>query len=288
MKKQLIRALRKYQEFFNLYHTDLVHLEGGLGSQILGAIQFWDLQEKIGVEKAKCDLTYFSTNTKTTDLWPYMLDRYGIKISEFEKSVRISKLNLLKAKRDFLHEDQISKGYWINARTRYLNRFNYQLEQTSEYFQQNFQADLTPPYAAIHIRRGDYLQVASKLITIDEYLNLLKSIGSSFPKNVFVLSDSEISKTERTSITKVLGADHLVKYLDSPLIDAFHAHGLLRNSSILITSNSTFSFTAGLLGRSNQKVFSPTNFHSGRNSDRYNRTFSSAGTFFVWSSNQEI
>jgi hypothetical protein len=275
-------VLGKFQKAFKLYHKELIHIEGGLGSQILGAINFWNLQSKIGKSRAKCDLSYFSVDAQQNGLWPYSLDKYGISISQFEKFERKSRINLIKGKRDFLSESELSEEYWINARKLYLNKFSYDRSDLSNYFSRFPNLKSGSEFGAIHIRRGDYLKVASKVIAVEDYLGLINSVGKLFPIDVVILSDSEISQKDRESFRKAFGENHSITYFDQPDVDPFHAHCLLRESSFLITSNSTYSFSAGLLGKSGQKVFSPMTFHAGSNSERYNRTFRAAGAFFIW------
>lgn len=275
------KMLSVFQRRLNLYHNDLVHIEGGLGSQILGALVFWNLQEKIGIENANCDLSYFSERPGKNGLWPYELNRFNLPLSEFEKYEKKSKGNLLKAKRDFLNDEELSKNFWQLARDNYKNRFTFDSDEIHSYFEDVAQINTNEPYAAIHVRRGDYVQVASKIIQFEEYFDLISSLTKLFPFQVLVISDSEVGGENRHKLQNLLKVKE-VKYLDSPGIDPFNVHCLLRGAEILITANSTYSFSAALLGREGQTVFSPMQFHSGEGSGKYNRTFQSAGSFFIW------
>lgn len=265
----------------NLYHKDLIHIEGGLGSQILGAITFWNLQEKLGVDRVNCDLSYFSEEAQSKGLWEYELERFNLPISEFQKFERKSKRNLLKAKRDFLSDEELTDDYWTESRVKYKSKFQFDLAKLNTYFEDLIQINFKEPFAAIHIRRGDYLQVASKLIHFDEYIELVSSIKKLLPTRVIVISDSEVGKEDKSKAESLLG-DHQVEFLDSPGIDPFNVHCLLREAKVLITANSTYSFSAGLLGLQGQVVFSPMQFHNGKDSEKYNRTFRAAGSFFIW------
>ena len=281
MSEVIGRMLNKFNKLIAFHHKDLIHIEGGLGSQILGAISFWNLQKELGLEKAKCDLSYFSDDAQTPGLWPYELGRFNLHMSEFQKYERNSKLNLIKAKKDFLSLKDLDGNYWQRSRTEYLDKFKFDPREFKIYFQELADINVDEPFAAIHIRRGDYLQVASKLVQIDEYLQLIESIRKLFPKNVIIVSDSEVSGETRSNIESSLG-NHKLIYLDSPGTDPFSVHCLLREAEVLVTANSTYSFSAGLLGREGQTVFSPMQFHSGEGSEKYNRTFRSAGSFFIW------
>ena len=265
----------------DFYHKDLVHIEGGLGSQILGALVFWNLQEKLGNQNVYCDLSYFSEGADKKGLWSYQLNRFNLQLSDFEKYEKKSKRNLLKAKRDFLNDEELSKNYWQLARDRYKNRFTFDSDGIHAYFEDVAQINTYESYAAVHVRRGDYVQVASKLIQFEEYFSLISSITKLFPFQVVVISDSEVSRENKDKLQHLL-KDNKVTYLDSPEMDSFKLHCLLREAEILITANSTYSFSAGLLGRQGQIVISPMQFHSGEGSEKYNKTFQSAGSFFIW------
>ena len=266
---------------FKLLHDNLVHIEGGLGSQILGAIIFWNLQDQLGKEKARCDLSYFSRGAQSNDLWNYELGKFNIPIAEFKKFERNSKRNLLKAKRDFLTADELNDDFWQKARSRFLNNFNYDRNNTFAYFKEIAGLETDEPFTAIHIRRGDYLKVASKIITIDDYVNIVHVIENLVVGKIIVVSDSIVSDEDKSKLQSNLAKSELV-FLDAPELDSFYTHCLLREAKLLVTANSTYSFSAGLLGRQGQTVFSPMQFHSGQGSEKYNSSFRAAGTFFAW------
>jgi hypothetical protein len=266
---------------FNLHHKDLIHIEGGLGSQILGAIAFWNLQNNLGEAKAKCDLSYFSNEASTNQLWAYELEKFNLPLAEFEKFESRSKGNLLKAKRDFLTDDELAHDYWEISRSRYLSKFSYDRNKVFSYFQESTKLKLEEPFTAIHIRRGDYLKVASKIVSVEDYLEIVNVVGSLASRKVVVICDSELSDEDKSRLQKALDVNELI-FLDSPGLDPFNIHCLLREAKLLITGNSTYSFSAGLLGRQGQIVFSPMQFHKGVGSEKYNRSFRAAGLFFAW------
>jgi len=273
--------LRSFHKRFNLHHDDLIHIEGGLGSQILGAITFWNMQEQLGEENARCDLSYFSEEPQSNGLWTYELGKFNLPITEFKTFERLSKRNLLKAKRDFLTGHELTCDFWEISRSRYLSKFDYDRNRIFAYFTEMTELKPDQPFTAIHIRRGDYLQVASKIVTVDDYIKIVRVIKDLVLGKVIVVSDSEVSEEDKSKLQKALDVSELI-YLDAPELDPFNIHCLLREAKLLITANSTFSFSAGLLGRQGQTVFSPMQFHSGEGSEKYNRTFRAAGSFFAW------
>jgi hypothetical protein len=280
-KKVLLKFLSKVQEEFGFYHKKLTHLEGGLGSQILGMISFYNQQDRYGYNAARCDLSYFNHQDRA-DLWEWNLHNFGIELEELRKFESRSKLSLLKAKRDFVTDLEITQEYWKNSRAKYLNRFPLDELKLQIFLQKVAKKSNLQNYGAIHIRRGDYLKVASKVIGLDEYVAFLKNIRNILPNLSFIITDSALTPEEKQELSEAVGIGCEVVFLDGPGHDPFILHCLMRNSQLLVTANSTFSFSAGLLGKQGQVVFSPLEFHGGKGSEKYNRTFRSVGSFTSW------
>ena len=282
MKNSVLDFWRKIQSKFKFQHKTLIHIEGGLGSQILGAIAFFNAQDSFGIKVAKCDLSYFSHHNRT-DLWQWNLHNYGIGIDDLRKFESRSKSSPLKVKKDFLTDVEISQGYWENSRSKYLGRFPINEEQLQDFLSKASDKSNLTGYGAIHIRRGDYLQVASKVIGLGEYVAFLEKIKTVLPRPCFIITDSPLTHEDKQHLELAMGADSEAIFLDGPGHDPFVLHCLMRRADVLITSNSTFSFSAGLLGKNGQIVFSPLEFHAGKDSEKYNRTFRSVGSFTSWS-----
>ena len=281
LKSVLLNFVGKIQEEFGFHHRNLTYIEGGLGSQILSVIYFYNQQEKFGKKNAKCDLSYFSHEDRA-GLWEWSLNNYGIHTDELMQYESKSRFNLLKSKKDFLTEFEISQGYWQKSRAKYLSYFPVDEDQLKNFLQKVSNKSNLGAYGAIHIRRGDYLQVASKVIELDEYIDFIECIRSSLPSISFVITDSPLMHEEKLLLAKSIGTDRGVIFLDGPGYDPFILHCLMRRAHLLVTSNSTFSFSAGLLGEEGQIVFSPLEYHAGKGSEKYNRTFRSVGTFISW------
>jgi hypothetical protein len=278
IKVIILALLANFQRTFSVYHKKLVYLEGGLGSQILGVISFWERQEKYGVEKVRCDLSYFKSLDRE-NLWNWELDRFQISLEELQSYESSTIKNIFKLKSDFLSDMEIETKYWVQAREKYLSRFQIDTQLVDDFMESVADFENTELYGAVHIRRGDYLKVATKVIKFDEYLDLLISIQELIPRNLLIVSDSRLDEREKETLVKFFGQSQNLVFLDDPQLDPFLIHCVLREAVLLITSNSTFSFTAALLGKSGQLVFSPVNFHSGQDAEKYNRSFRAAGTF---------
>ena len=280
LKATALSLLARVQRTFSIYHKTLVHIEGGLGSQIFGVISFWERQERYGVSVAKCDLSYFTSQNRG-DLWNWQLHRYQIGLKDLQGYESVTIGNILKLKSDFLSEFEINSGYWIQARKKYLDRFYFDPMLLNDFRKKFAEFEDVHSYGAVHIRRGDYLKVASKVIEFNEYLELLISIQKLIPKDLLIISDSPLHEREIEKLGELFGNNHNLIFLDDPELDAFLIHCILREADVLVTSNSTFSFSAAVLGKSGQLAFSPVNFHSGPDAEKYNRSFRSASSFMT-------
>lgn len=114
---------------------------------------------------------------------------------------------------------------------------------------------------AIHVRQGDYLIQASKISGIEFPISLLSTLPTAWLKATTCatwISDSELDL--ELIYKKLPHINHRCLIEGNPLI----AHALMRKAEILITSNSTFSFTAGLL--SGKPFLTPSQWYAEDNS----------------------
>ena len=267
-------SIRKIRDlvFTKLAITDrkTVYFEGGLGSQILAYIEYSE-KNKSSNKPVFANYDYFN-NTKVdfTDntglsMWAWRLDQYGI----YQKDLR-----KIGKKKEFVNKHfkvrlQGNSDIFYNFREKksesYQKIFTINLEKVNEYISEKFKSD-TDDFAVIHIRRGDYLKVASKIVSMEELIKFINKIKKLLPNNILISCDSILPAAEQDMLASTLEEFNLV-YVD-PREDPFLVHDLMRSSSILVASNSTFSFTAGLLAKRGCTVFFPTNyFGQGRLSD---------------------
>ena len=280
MKSYLAAILRKIVLIFFYFSHPLVFIEGGLGSQILNVLRLWNLQEVSSGKDVKCDLSYFKHKDRS-NLWNWELRPYGIDLNQFAKSESKSKLNKYREKVDYLSLNELNSNYWRTVRNRYIDRFSFSHEIIRDILNKELGQENLGDFCAIHIRRGDYLSVASKLVQVDEYLEVISKVIGLLPKNILLVSDSPISTDVISGFEKIL-FEKKVFILDNSNLEPYLIHCVLRMANVLITGNSTFSFSAALLGDDNQIALSPNQFHSGKNSELYNATFRDAGKFFLW------
>jgi len=255
---QPLRFLKfKFQSKLNLIDFDTVYFEGGLGSQILSYILFRHKSEKN--EKVLCDLTYFknvsadSHGENKVSLWSYKLDNYGIPVSKFLSKKRKSRIKL---KPQFIPLD------FLDIDKDLLNKVKSEIELNSEnltsYLEQhNLRID--DQYGVIHLRKGDYLFVASHLIREQQVIDLISKISDFLPGKMFIASDGEIDESlfEWFKVNK----PNIQLITTERKIDPFILHDLMRNSRLLVASNSTFSFSAALLSSEKTISFIPQIFY---------------------------
>jgi hypothetical protein len=151
-----------------------------------------------------------------------------------------------------------------------------QLEIASTQAERNnifFEGLETSFYGAIHVRKGDYLNVASKVLGVREVPGTLESIKYTLPQVLIFLSDGKFEFAERRIIEETLAHNStrrkILFYDEScQIVDETLIHDLMRSANFLMTINSTFSFSAGLLNcEPDSFVLFPTDFYGEAQSD---------------------
>ena len=239
-----------------------VYFEGGLGSQMLAYIEYCEKNESSN-KPVFANLDYFknikSDFTDATGLsrWTWKLDLYGIYQNDVKQATKIRNFT----NKYFKVRSKSIPEHLYNFREKksenYQKIFLANNEKVKGYLLEKFRSD-RDDFAVIHVRRGDYLNVASKVVSTEELIKFINKIKKLLPDNVLISSDSFLPSAEKNLFTNTLTECNL-EYVD-PYEDPFMVHDLMRSSSILVASNSTFSFTAGLLAKSGCMVFFPTNY----------------------------
>jgi len=96
-------------------------------------------------------------------------------------------------------------------------------------------------FLCLHVRRGDYVNVASHLVHDDVFI-LLAQKFSGILDRVVVLSDSPIDECFRNGLQ---ASFPYVSFQDQ--LDVEDTHRIMRKASVLICSNSQFSLIAAAL-----------------------------------------
>jgi len=237
------RPVQAVARLLRLTPDDTVFLEGGLGSQLMGMMIY---RLRKGEDPAtRCDVSYFFPEIKEPQTtagatrWPWELHRYGISLQD-EEFVRSPRYRL---RRNYLGQAALDEPY---AHHLAKHDWNSLFPVLPEAVAKAGDLDLLDGtgYAAVHVRRGDYLKVSSRVVTLEESLAVATRLASLLPPRILFLSDDEFTADERTDVAaRFLGRQCLF----TSESDQHIAHGLLRMSEVLVTSNSTFSWTAALL-----------------------------------------
>jgi hypothetical protein len=262
IKVRLFNSWKTILTKLHLIDRHTIYFEGGLGSQILSFIEF---QEKIkNLDKpVSVNLDYFlginSDYTDETGLsrWSWKLNHYGIDQSIFKQENFYKKL----FKRYLLaRSNSISEVFYNFRETKkqlYENSFPINKLATSTYLE-SIVGSKNVEYCVVHIRRGDYLNVSDKIIEVDELIRLMQKIKHLLPRIILISSDSYLTLLEKEKLAECLPG-FTYKYIE-PSESPFLVHDLMRTSKVLIASNSTFSFSAGLLANDDCLVFFPTKY----------------------------
>ena len=120
--------------------------------------------------------------------------------------------------------------------------------------------DIDSRYTAVHVRRGDYLKVATHIVDDATYIAFLRRVDAILPSPINFFCDSPLRQEFRNEVVEVLKGKE-VSFHDDKTEDECLVHDVMRLSKLLVTSNSTFSFTAGLLASADCLVFSPMKFY---------------------------
>jgi len=217
----------------------VVAFAGGMGTQIIQAAVYFALKNT--GHPVYADLSYFATDARMAEVgnpgqlthWFWQLDQFGLSQSSFVRNPGLNKKNA-----DILHDGarMVTLGLKALAKPEIQQEFQ---DISSKHGV--LTDEVWNGFLCIHIRRGDYVNVASHLITDTEFVTLVNKF-SDLIKHAVILSDSPINKNIRDAVLPFFAS---VSFLDN--IDPYTSHRIMRNARILICSNSTFSLTAAML-----------------------------------------
>jgi hypothetical protein len=245
-----------------------------LGAQILAValIDFLrDRARKNNTAEPFIDLSYFSISPSTfsgLSIYGWQLDYYGIPKREFEgvphprKPKWIHKLSRSAPK--WLYDGSLERQELLmmvlsEAPTQIFSRFPISepdLKKTADLL-----SDLGSDHCVVHLRRGDYLNVASHIVADQDLLPILGGLIQTGIKNLLFISDSEVNLD--------LFRRHLPSTIRQECVvggDLYFSHALMRRAKVLITSNSQFSLSAALLNPQGLRLM-PRVWFSGRHAN---------------------
>ena len=232
----------------------LLTFTGGMGAQIINAAIYFLL--KNSGRAVYADFSYFDTPEKIAaegtagecSHWSWQLNCFGIFMESFETLPQSDLKNA-----DVIRDDEARKS---DLSLQALSRPDIQQLFKIPLGVDDILGNGWDSFICIHVRRGDYTNVASHLITEKEFFAVAKKFEGLVSK-IVILSDSPIDVAFRKSIQSIFQS---AQFLDN--VDACIAHRIMRNARILICSNSQFSLTAALLNPG-ALVIIPTQWFSG-------------------------
>ena len=239
--------------------TYIISFNGGLGAQLYSAAAYYYL-EKHGYPVI-ANMNYFNNTPNTAipgikgqcSMWKYELNEYNILINSFKQYITIGN-NFQKI------DDGVQKALFGES--------GFICEEIKQKFSINPNSRLfikeylnNEEFICLHIRRGDYLNVASYIIPDEKYFNVVQELSKHI-KTILVVSDTPISESLKSMLDTL---DVNIKYQIGG--DIHIIHGIMRLSKILICSNSQFSMTAGFLRDNNLLTYIPSQYTSDNNSD---------------------
>lgn len=233
-----------------------VFFTGGLGNQIMSLMAL-EYLKKIGLNTT-VNLEYFNNISLRKNLNSRNLSTYDWELEEYlgikKDSLSLNRKHNSKIKK-FKLKDGILKIFFAlqgSKDKQILSSIHFCCNDKNILLENK----LLEPYICVHVRRGDYLNVASYILPIKTSFTLIKKF-SNLCKTVVVLSDDQISAENVNYLYSIGFKKVTVISSGSPI----KAHTIMRNSKILITSNSQFSYSAALF--SNSISFIPKKWFGG-------------------------
>ncbi len=252
--------LKKLIRFFTAKDLNLpvlVTFTGGMGAQVISAAIYYSMRS--AGHTVYADLSYFNQtesiaiagNLGDCSHWSWQLEPFKLTPTSFELPPPTSDRKNYNVVQDGPQKLELA----LNA-----------LSQTEiqRYFKIPTGVDDVLPsefadgYLCMHVRRGDYVNVASHLVADGDFSSLARNF-SGLVSNAVVISDSPIELDFQNVVSSYFKQ---VIFLDNT--DAFTAHRIMRNARILICSNSQFSLIAAVLNPNALKII-PKQWFGGKN-----------------------
>jgi hypothetical protein len=230
-------AFNKPEDLIN--KTTVVTFSGGMGAQIISAAIYFRLKF-LGAE-VYADLSYFAKPEEVAiagkdgqcSHWGWALDKFNLWPDSFDRELVSTNMQIallqdspekLRLSLEALAQPEVRKQFDITTPL------------------DNLKSIIAPgPFVCIHVRRGDYLNVASHVVPDHHFKSIIK-MCSSLVENAVIISDSLLDDSFKNEVSPYF---HQISFLDQ--IDAFTSHCAMRAAKILVCSNSQFSLVAAAL-----------------------------------------
>ena len=277
-----ISILRRLLSFiFSRQLMKIVKIEGGLGSQLIGLVIYES--KKIKDPSIRPDVSYFSQKSSAEKpngptIWSWQLDLYGYPLENFFSQAKFydKYLGVLFSNNSRKIKDSSDELAVVPWRT---FAMKIPLAEGLSDFLEEYDLSSEKDFAVIHVRRGDYLKVASRVLTLEESIDGFARFSSLTSGPIFITSDDILSEKDLNYCKEHLKPASLI--VVDPNTDLHIVHSLMRSASFLFTANSTFSWTAGMLSvKVAPMVISPTTFF-GEKDQQFNDLFRTCSSWMV-------
>jgi hypothetical protein len=248
--------------------------EGGLGSQLLPLIESLNLKSQGIAFDVSVDYFYPAEISKNMVQRPWKLDRYGFPIED------VYKLGISNSTPSIFRRH---KALTFNQYARQIAPELIPIaEQVLQTFLKSYKLNIGSDFSVVHLRRGDYLNVSSRVISDEEVAHALVNVEKMLDADVFIVSDSKITLKKNSVFKDLLeNSQRRFHFVEGTKIDELTVHDLMRTANFLVCSNSTFSFSAALLAKKNARAIAPIDFFDPETMETVNKRFRSAGNFFI-------
>lgn len=253
----------------------VVHIHGGLGGQILDYALMKYLQKTSPLPVVGEAAHLLNSNTyrlagpgEGLNINTWNLGYYGIQLQEgveiFKKIESIPpNFKLFNAR----FEDTADIGFQP-VRSLGPGHFPVRSDHRAQIEQQYGSQKIL----VAHVRQSDYLNVSSLVLSAEKTAHFVKRLLSLRPDRIIFCSDG---KLDTPMLGRIVGRPVEGLVCD----DFFLVHALFRRADILITANSQFSVSAGLL-EDRILTFYPKKYF-GENYPHYNQAYQKNFEYFV-------
>jgi len=233
----------------------VVVFQGGLGAQILSAAAYFSL--KSDGHPVVADFSYFLKEPRVAraggrggrrgvSIWPWELEAFGLRKTDFEVAVKGPSLPVVLSD-DTPEKINIAAKALLNSEIaeRFSIGGDWERRILAKFGLETFGHSRVTGYVAVHIRRGDYLNVASWLVSDEEMLSVVLS-RAICRKKLVLSSDSRVPSRTIRALKRSFDS---VQVVNPEQASALETLVLLARSSEFFASNSQFSLVSALLGQ---------------------------------------
>lgn len=225
---------------------------GGLGAQIFGSVVVEHLRGEEGRHNVLGDTSYFLQTPKpakrgeSINIRAWELDYYGIPITRYNDSnprdASWLERKLGKHARRRLEDGSLERFRVLREALKKDWSDAFPIHAAHERESRKLLEEGILPTAVVHLRRGDYLNVATHLVSDSDVFPLLKKLTRVGIRRFLFASDDPVPLDffkERVPGVSAWG--------EIPSEDKFLAHAVMRHADCLVISNSQFSLSAAML-----------------------------------------